>query len=232
MEGARGGGGGVQGGTLYNCVIKANVSSDDGGGALGSRLVNCVVIVNYAGDSNLAVSGGGCRSCSLYNCTVYDNRARSNGAGIGYSLAYNSIIWHNYLDNGEEDNIAANTSYRSELYNCITDVDPLFKDAENGDFTLLKGSPAINAGKNEYAYYATDFNGNARIVDDAVDCGAFEYDSSAAVDPQEMEPAVFKVIQYCINKQPFTIDDALAATNMPSIWKGASDPLVFSKTSE
>ena len=224
MEGARGGGGGVQGGTLYNCVIQSNVSTDDGGGALGSRLVNCVVIVNYAGDSGLAISGGGCRSCSLYNCTVYDNRARSNGAGIGYSLAYNSIIWHNYLDDGTEDNVADGTSYRSRLYNCITDRDPLFRDAANGDFTLLPGSPAIDAGKDEHAFYATDFAGNARVVGASVDCGAFEYDSSAIVDPPETEPGAFRVVQYCINTQPYTIDDAVAATNMPSIW--TSEPAI------
>ena len=32
------------------------------------------------------------------------------------------------------------------------------------------------------------------------------------------EEAVFKVIQYTISKRPYTVDDALAATNTPSIW--------------
>ena len=43
------------------------------------------------------------------------------------------------------------------------------------------------------------------------------------IEPEEPiiepdEPAVFKVIQYTISKRPYTVDDALAATNTPSIW--------------
>ena len=37
-------------------------------------------------------------------------------------------------------------------------------------------------------------------------------------EEQEREESLFKVIQYTISKRPYTVDDALAATNTPSIW--------------
>jgi hypothetical protein len=70
----------------------------------------------------------------------------------------------------------------------LFDVDPLLADPEYGDFHLLEGSPAIDAGVTQrYARYeklplpVTDFEGDKRVVDGdglagaAADIGADEY---------------------------------------------------------
>ena len=62
------------------------------------------------------------------------------------------------------------------------DKDPMFiipVDASTapttaGNLRLKTGSPAINAGKNEYVSVATDLDGSKRIVDGVVDMGAYE----------------------------------------------------------
>ena len=71
------------------------------------------------------------------------------------------------------------------------DVDPMFVDSANGDYRLLAGSPAIDAGDSRHPMLmgsgAADLGGNARLIDDlavadtgvadatgVVDIGAFE----------------------------------------------------------
>ena len=61
------GGGGVLGGTLYNCTLTGNSSVRGTGGALISTLYNCVL----TGNSGFA--SGGAEWCTLYNCTVSGN---------------------------------------------------------------------------------------------------------------------------------------------------------------
>ncbi|RMH73557.1 MAG: hypothetical protein D6675_02350, partial [Gemmatimonadetes bacterium] len=55
--------------------------------------------------------------------------------------------------------------------------DPLFVDAENGDFHLLPNSPAIDAGFDTTAGYYPffDMDYHERIFNDIIDIGVFEY---------------------------------------------------------
>ncbi len=53
-------------------------------------------------------------------------------------------------------------------------VDPLFADAEDGDFRLLAGSPCLDAGDNAAVSGATDLAGNPRVQNGTVDMGAYE----------------------------------------------------------
>lgn len=61
----------------------------------------------------------------------------------------------------------------------IFDADPQFADPANGDFHLLPCSPALDAGADAAADsigLTTDFDGNPRIADAAIDLGPYEND--------------------------------------------------------
>ncbi len=97
-------GGGVSGGTLYNCTLSGNSAGDGegggayscalysctltgnsagvGGGASGGTLHNCTLSGNSAGDGE----GGGAYSCALYNCTLTGNSAVVGGGASGGTL--------------------------------------------------------------------------------------------------------------------------------------------------
>jgi hypothetical protein len=122
-------GGGIFGGTLYNCVLSQNHASGKmfsgwGGGASGSTLYNCSLTSNSAGQGggvfggtlynctvtgNSAWHGGGaCGSqdspCTLYNCTLAGNSADYGGGGASGAKLYNCIAYFNVDDNGESLN--------------------------------------------------------------------------------------------------------------------------------
>ena len=161
-------GGGVVGGTLYNCRIVSNVAERNGGGASSSMLVNCVV----EGNSALGGNGGGLYNSSAVNCTVVGNSATGNGGGTFADVAdvenVNCIVSGNTAT--QEPNISSMVTKRS----CFTG-DPSFVDAANGDFRLKGSSPCIDMGNNRYVSGETDIRGNARIQNDIVDIGAYEF---------------------------------------------------------
>ena len=105
----------------------------------------------------------------LKNVTVYGN----NGRGIqGCTEVYNVITWDNgnldaFLTSGTFSHIIYGTGTITGGTNLITD-DPEFVDADEYDFTLGSGSPAIDAGTDlGFSYEGT-----------GPDIGAFEYDGS------------------------------------------------------
>ncbi|MBR6733506.1 MAG: InlB B-repeat-containing protein [Kiritimatiellae bacterium] len=161
-------GGGVVGGTLYNCRIVSNEAERHGGGAAYAALVNCVVAGNKAFGGN----GGGLYNSSAVNCTVVGNSATGNGGGTFADATgvenVNCIVSGNAAT--QEPNISSMVTKRS----CFTG-DPAFVDAANGDFRLKGSSPCIDMGNNRYVSGETDIRGNARIQNGIVDIGAYEF---------------------------------------------------------
>jgi hypothetical protein len=109
----------------------------------------------------------------------------------------NTIIW----DNGSSE-VANNSSSTTTFKNSIIkssggsaswniayainlganlDADPLFVDAANGDYSLMPGSPAIDAGDGSANATALDLAGNPRI-DGVIDMGAYEFQNTVNVD--------------------------------------------------
>ena len=84
----------------------------------------------------------------------------------------------------------------------------------------------LNAGTNTLQWdYTKDGTG-----DRGEDCGWLDYltiermpenEDVTVPDSDEDDDAFFKVTQYTINKRPYTVNDALAAKNTPSIWIGS-----------
>ena len=204
-------GGGAYGGTLVNCTIAGNSSYLDGGGARGSSLSDCTLsgnsttygvgggaaygtLVNcrLTGNSVAYGAGGGAGRCTLSNCTVTRNTG-TYGAGVAASTLVNCIVWANTQG-------AATNNYYSSCsfaYTCTAprpasgegniSEDPRFVDAASGDFRLREGSPCIDAGTNAGVRGALDSDCRSRIINGAVDMGAYEalYLTGALADGSE-----------------------------------------------
>ena len=177
--------------TLTNVTITNNIAYEGGGIFLdyeSNPILTNVIIAN-----NIADDGGGMiidhSNPTLTNVTITDNTAESYGGGvyIFYSnpTFINSIIWGNgseSIDGGGFTNVAIITY--SDIEGNFEgegniDADPLFTDAENGDYTLQENSPCIDTGTAD-----TDGDGVDDITDFiglAPDMGAFEYGATEEV---------------------------------------------------
>ena len=74
--------------------------------------------------------------------------------------------------------------------NNLYDLNPLFRDTANHDYSLLPCSPLINAGSNAAAMgILTDIAGNPRIQGGTVDIGAYESPAFSLAASPEVQPA-------------------------------------------
>jgi len=178
-----GDGGGAYGSNLTNCTVLGNRARVGGGGVASGNLVNCLIA------NNSALQGGGTEAGTLINCTVVGNSAVQDGqvggglgGGILGSSAINSVIVSNSASFG-----SPNYYYYSStdaLTFCCTSpqadgvsnivADPMFLDYANGNYRLQPGSPCMNAGTNVFEPSDVDLDGAPRMVDGAVDMGAYE----------------------------------------------------------
>lgn len=186
--------------TMVNTSIKGNQAQEYAGIRTyytQSKFVDCEFVdntseTNYAG---LYTYNG---NSNLYNCLFTGNTAGNNyGAFYNHdynSYVYNSIFYNNSASYSPEiyDNrnlymynciINQATSYYVNSYTSCINVDPLFNDALNGDYTLQSVSPAIDAGDttnilDQLTEY--DIIGNLRITKDNIDIGPYEYESVTA----------------------------------------------------
>lgn len=189
-------GGGASNGTLTNCTITGNTgtgtaASHGGGGVSSCTVFNCVITGNHAVVNN--PQGGGTWQATVNNCLVTNNTYGANRYKSDVAEGYNVVIavrdsTVGYLHVGTDANVSLyNTLYKSrsktptgaDSNNLSYDglEDDYFLDAANGDYRLKYGSPAINAGDNQYVTTETDLAGNPRINGTTVDVGAYEYES-------------------------------------------------------
>ena len=104
-------GGGVYGGTVWNCTIISN-SAYHGGGVAAAVVFNSLIASNSVSSSGLA-GGSGAYGCNLSNCQLVGNNGDGNGGGAYNSTLNNCVLSNNlcwYFGGG---------AYESTLTNCF-----------------------------------------------------------------------------------------------------------------
>ncbi|MBQ9431453.1 MAG: InlB B-repeat-containing protein, partial [Kiritimatiellae bacterium] len=200
--------GGVLGGTVYNCLIVSNRAERCGGGAAWATLANCVIADNRA----LTGNGGGLYNSSANGCTVVGNVASVEGGGSFADISdvanNNCIVFGNTATRNAA--IAGTVTKRG----CFTG-DPRFVDAANGDFRLKGDSPCIDMGNNRYVTGETDIRGNARIQNDIVDIGAYEFTLPAELGNVQVEGEDAAVPVEWLGAYGYVDEDSTAETLQP-----------------
>ncbi|SFF36020.1 choice-of-anchor Q domain-containing protein [Spirosoma endophyticum] len=187
---------------LLNCILRLNTALGNGGGMYNNNssptLINCSVQANNAVDNGGGLYNVNFSSPQLINCLLWGNTASLGKAidnrNFSRPSLTNCIEWNNdgnstFLNEDGSSSLTASfcliepeaTNYNGS--NTLTS-DPTFVDAAGGNFRLMAGSPAINAG-NTSAYTdvnggmppspATDLAGNRRLSGGVIDLGPYEY---------------------------------------------------------
>ena len=196
---------------------------------------NVELTKNHSANSHGAIMLAGKGVYDFKNLTVTANEGSGlfvtsyNGkSNIPEVTIHNSILWGN-----ETENVVNNDNANLLISNSLIggsggsdnwneslgddggnnlDEDPLF--VGNGDYTLQEGSPAIDAGNNDYILdgVTTDLIGTDRILNDTVDLGAYENDKEPkelpTIDHITVEPNDI-TIQVDADEIPFEVMDEL-----------------------
>ena len=170
-------------------------NSNSGGGIMmGTETFDASIIINATFNrlnfiNNYAQAGGGglmlwSAEVNVYNSTFSQNEANDNngvdnwsGGGLSsHSMAepniINSIFYDNYPNSLYHPSTTSSMSVKYSLLEefhtgveNLVEIDPLFNDPENGDFTLQPNSPCIDAGISDFdddgVNDVTDFLGSA-----------------------------------------------------------------------
>jgi hypothetical protein len=173
---------------LKNCRFIDNTTAGKGGGIYNDfvcspSLTNCV----FAGNSAMrggAIGNDGDSAPTIINCTFTGNSATDQGAAL-YNGTYkpgnegcqpvvtNCILWANTVPSGPKEICNWHHSVAIVSHSVVEggcrgegniDADPLFVDAEGGDYRLQPNSPCTDAGSGSAAP-KTDIEGNPRRDD-------------------------------------------------------------------
>ena len=177
-------------------------------GAMRSR--NCTYVGNGGGN------GGGGYSMRavthhLYNCILANEGPLSRDPGWGgWGANASGLI----LVDTDVYNCQPGEGYNLADSSNVSTFDPLFRDAANGDYTLLPYSPAIDAGNNGNVAGEFDLAGNARVANNSdaaeakVDLGCHESLFHAATEPIFIVPVPGKMS--CYRGVSYTIPVSIA----------------------
>lgn len=110
--------------------------------------------------------------------------------------------------------IVGNTIIQQD-YAAGTDVkigDPLFLDAAADNLQLQGGSLAIDGGENSWQAYDKDLAGKARVINNTIDLGAYENESTdrLIINPERIEP----ITRGAFLNLPFSY----TGTSLPVTW--------------
>jgi hypothetical protein len=170
--------------TIERCIFEDNFVSLFGGAIFNDQ--SEPLIINSLFFNNVATERGGAianleAETILINCTFARNEAGAFGGAIfnnaADARAVNCILWDN--DPEEVANVESTFSVRfsnvggSAAGEGNISSDPLFRDPDNGDFSLMPRSRAINTGTTSGAP-VDDIEGTPRPQGEGIDMGAYE----------------------------------------------------------
>ncbi len=165
---------------IDRCLIKNNTAYYGAGFAgfsFGGSFQNCVVVNNSTTGSGWNISGAGIfaqhSDFSITNCVISKNVSEDPGAGLhcgnAHAVISNSILWGNIPSEisaygGSSVQISFSDIQGGWAGEGNIDIDPFFRDPENGDFHLMStacgdpyDSPCIDTG-------------SPAIIDTLLDC--------------------------------------------------------------
>lgn len=187
-----GGGAALLSGLAEGCFITNNIANGGGGGLVvaGGTARNCVVAFNSArgqvyGFGYSKGGGGGIaiKSGKVENCTIYENSSvTSSGWNLyqtGGTVANTVIASDRYEAQSQIYKTGGTLSYCAVPVegvgdNCLVGS-PLLSNPAKGDFTLLYGSPCVDAGQ-ALPDVKTDMAGTERPKGEGYDIGCHEMD--------------------------------------------------------
>ncbi len=168
----------ITGGLADRCRIVGNIDGNNGGEALGIYITggtarNCLVAGNVSAKVAAGIRAKNSGSI-VENCTVADNTGTS--AGI---VSDDSAQWFNCLSWG---NTGGDNYGSATLTACSVGRDPLFRDAQKGDYRLTPASPCRDAGVlRDWMADAIDLDGGRRIRGRLPDIGCLEFAAEQTV---------------------------------------------------
>lgn len=145
------------------------------------RVAGCTISGNFATRQEAQADGVYCfgidADVTLDSCIVWGNAGAFSLPEIKTDNNASLTIHHCIVAGGQPAVVVAGAAALHWGAGNL-DADPLFADAETGDYTLAPCSPAINAGDPAYAPLPAEASadGHPRLSGPAIDIGAFEHD--------------------------------------------------------
>lgn len=172
---------------LANDLVKFNVAGGNGGGvaAVGIpalAIVNGTLVRNEALGSAASGRGGAvywaAASGSVHNCILWGNSALLGAAMYLGELGAGSVVFvgNDIVQGGTSGIVLYNGQSTLVTGSGMLASEPLFADAANGDYHIVHGSPARDAGATVTASIPSrDFEGDPRVSGTSVDIGCDEF---------------------------------------------------------
>jgi predicted outer membrane repeat protein len=176
---------------LRNATIGGNWA--DAGGGMFNQDARGLILTNVTLNGNLARLGSAMSNVGslleMRNCILWGNRATMAGDQIENASSTPTIASSD-IEGSRGSGADWNDRLGADLGGNV-DADPWFRDPVDatesptvgGDLHLRWGSAVIDAGNNDLLppELTTDLDGNARIVNEMVDMGAYESQSRVAL---------------------------------------------------
>jgi hypothetical protein len=205
---------------INNTIFKDNIGDvgTSGGGMYNEqsspKINNAIFWDNSANNGGGIYNIGNSSKPIITNSTFYANSALNSGGGVYFPTnvsptIVNSIFWKNTQGgdvNAEGADFSTNNTTSPITYcliqsnfpysgkqGIINDQNPLFIDADNGNFELNAGSPAIDMGLNtawEATGLTSDYSGTLRPQNSIVDIGVYELSAIIYVDKDATAGAI------------------------------------------